>query len=171
MFFCSNLSEASITASSYLSLMAVETLGILKKLQYPVSWPRNHQQPKVPQFWAALSQHSHHAVSDPYSLLTGVNGRKTHQSGQLLTKNTQSEIKIRYYLEICPVLGQKRSSSASSQLALSLEEGGQGKAALPALPKACSEEAPALLPVLVTRSDSDMSIPCPHPDLPLWVFF
>lgn len=120
---------------------------------------------QLPQFWAALSQHSYHAVSNPYPSLTGVNGRKTHQSGQLLIKNTQSGIKIRYYLEICPILGQKRSSSVCSQPALSLEEGGQGKAAQPALPNARQRGGPGTAPRVdnTFRLRHVCSLPTPRP--------
>lgn len=38
--------KPNITAFSYLSLMAAETLAILMELQYPLPQPRNHQQSK-----------------------------------------------------------------------------------------------------------------------------
>lgn len=96
--------------------------------------------------------------------------KKTHQSGQLLrrkkknkTKPKQSKIKIRYYLEICPVLGQKCSSSVCSQLALNL--GVQGKVALPALPNVRQWGGPgtALGADNMCRLRHVCSLPTPRP--------
>lgn len=168
MFLCSNLSEANITALSYLSLMVAETHAILMELQYPLPQPRNHQQSnglewRVKQYPVKMYQNNFGCQVTSSSSLSSeqhchnihimLSVTPTHHSQGKQEKNpsvwaapykkSQSEIKIRYYLEICPVLGQKRSSSVCSQQASSeLGRGSQGKAALPALPNAGQRGGP-----------------------------
>lgn len=92
-------------------------------------------------------------------------GRKPHQSGQLLTKNTQSEIKIRYLRSTLSLGRNVHPLSVHSKQALSLEEGREGKAALPALPNARQRGGPGAAPGVdnTFRLRHVCSLPTPRP--------
>lgn len=118
---------------------------------------------QLPQFWAALSQHSHHAVSARHPSFTGETGGKPISLGSSLQKEL---VRDKNKVSLRDLPGPWTETFILCLLTASWlwlwKREPKGRQRCQRCPRCGSEEALALLWVLVTPSDSDLSVPCPH---------